>query len=560
MKRDDGKGIDRPVVLGAAFRAGVRFTILQGCLSLFGSWLISAHAQPTYTQLTLDNPMPQAFASFGSAVAGVGDVNGDDTPDLLVGAPDQTVSGNVAQGQAFVLSGKGGNLLFTLDNPIPQTAARFGSAVAGVGDVNGDGIPDLLVGAPGQSGPGGIFSKGLAFLFSGVDGQLLFTLDDPAPDTESHFGDALAGVEDINGDSVPDLIVAAPGRYIGGLDFVGRVFAFSGADGRLLLTLNDPVPQEGAIFGRSVDEAGDINGDGTPDLLVGAPGQEVTDIFSQGQAFVYSGVGGRLLLTLDTPTPARFANFGSSVARLGDVDRDGVPDLAVGAGGQDQAYVFSGADGRVLFTVPSGSIVAGLGDVNGDNVPDLAVGNGFENRIVVYSGTEGDQLFTLVNPTPQEGAGFGSAIARVDSRHDDAAFGLLVGAPGQDVDGDEDQGRAFLFVGKPPAPVCLGAPATIVGTPGNDVFRGTPGNDVIGGLAGHDVIDGRGGNDLICGGPGNDVIHAGAGNDRVSGGGGNDVLNVVDGVRGNDAVDGGPHVDGDVCAADRGDTVRNCNP
>lgn len=154
---------------------------------------------------------------------------------------------------------------------------------------------------------------------------------------------------------------------------------------------------------------------------------------------------------------------------------------------------------------------------------------------------------------------------------------------------------------------CVGATplGAIVGTDGSDVLRGTPGNDVIFGLAGDDVIDGRGGDDLICGGTGEDGIDGGAGNDAITGGSGNDrlrgdahndvlsggagddliedgtgqdqangnsgrdivrcgadddMLRVVDGVRGNDRVDGGSHVNGDRCARDRGDVIRNCNP
>jgi Ca2+-binding RTX toxin-like protein len=133
--------------------------------------------------------------------------------------------------------------------------------------------------------------------------------------------------------------------------------------------------------------------------------------------------------------------------------------------------------------------------------------------------------------------------------------------PFQDARGNRDQGRAVLFLSRASASItCLGVPATIVGTPGNDILRATPGDDVIVGLAGNDVIDGRGGDDRICGGNGNDVIQAGAGSDRVDGGAGNDVITMLDGVRGNDTVNGGSHVRADVCLADRGDTVRNCNP
>lgn len=118
---------------------------------------------------------------------------------------------------------------------------------------------------------------------------------------------------------------------------------------------------------------------------------------------------------------------------------------------------------------------------------------------------------------------------------------------------------------------CAGAPpyGAIVGTDGPDELRGTSGNDVIFGLAGDDVIDGRGGEDLICGGAGDDLIEGGPGRDRADGGAGNDtvnggtdddVLSVADSIPGNDTVDGGAHVEQDRCAADPGDSVRNCGP
>lgn len=105
-------------------------------------------------------------AAFGGVVAGVGDVSGDGVPDILVGAPFQDVGGSDNnQGQAFVFSGADGRPLQTLTNPTPQSQAFFGSAVAGVGDVTGDGVPDLLVGAPGQD-VGSNQNQGQAFIFA----------------------------------------------------------------------------------------------------------------------------------------------------------------------------------------------------------------------------------------------------------------------------------------------------------------------------------------------------------------------------------------------------------
>ncbi|MGH7946943.1 MAG: FG-GAP-like repeat-containing protein [Opitutaceae bacterium] len=197
-------------------------------------WLAPvAEAQRTYTPIPLDNPTPQADGRFAEAVAGIGDVNRDGVTDLLVGAPQQFLAGNLNQGRAFVFSGADRSLLLTLDHPAPQGLALFGSAVAGPGDANRDGLPDLLVGAPGQR-VGGRANQGQAYLLSGAGGRLLLTLDNPVPQADAAFGAAVAGAGDVNGDGAPDLLVGAPEQ---GAIGQGQAFIFSGADASLLRTL-----------------------------------------------------------------------------------------------------------------------------------------------------------------------------------------------------------------------------------------------------------------------------------------------------------------------------------
>ena len=160
--------------------------ISLGSFAIFLAMVLGA--QTTNAALIFEHPNPQAGANFGAAIAEVGDVNGDGIPDLLVGAPLQDVDGRTDQGQAFVISGDDGTLLFTLDNPTPQAGAQFGSALARTGDIDRDGKLDFLVGAPGQDvGLCGKFvgtsgcSVGQAFVFSGSDGSLLLTLNHPTP-------------------------------------------------------------------------------------------------------------------------------------------------------------------------------------------------------------------------------------------------------------------------------------------------------------------------------------------------------------------------------------------
>ena len=432
-------------------------------------WLAPvAEALPTYTPIPLNHPTPQADARFAEAVAGIGDVNGDGVTDLLVGAPFQILGGNLNQGRAFVFSGADRRLVLTLDHPAPQGLALFGSAVAGAGDVNRDGRPDVLVGAPGQR-VGGRANQGQAYVLSGGDGRLLLILDNPIPQAEAAFGAAVAGAGDVNGDGAPDLLVGAP-EQDGDSSSEGQAFVFSGADGRVLLTLS--ASQGCCNFGSAVAAAGDVNDDGAPDLSVGEGGSGVQ---------VFSGADGSVLRTLDRPPGA--IGFGEAIAGIGDVNGDGAPDLLVGApnanvggeGLQGRAFVFSGADASLLRTldlpIPEsvarlGSAVAGAGDVNGDGVPDVlagapghdvAGGARDQGQALVFSGTDASLLLTLDTPTPDSNAGFGEVVAGIGDLDGDGAPDFVVGAPGHDVGGNVRQGRAFVFVSAPVPPDPAGA-------------------------------------------------------------------------------------------------------
>ena len=182
--------------------------------------------QSQYLVHTLNTPTPQALALFGGAVAGVGDVNGDGVPEIVVGAYGQDVDGNADQGQAFVFSGATGDRIRTLDMPTRRFIAFFGYAVAGVGDVDGDGVPDVVVSAPTRV-EGSDLPPGQVFVFSGATGALLRTLNSPSPDGEALFGGAVAGIGDVDADGVPDVIVGAQWQDVDGNGAQGQAFVFS---------------------------------------------------------------------------------------------------------------------------------------------------------------------------------------------------------------------------------------------------------------------------------------------------------------------------------------------
>jgi len=418
----------------------------------------------------LDDPTPQAGAHFGVSLAALGDVDGDGVPDIAVGAYYQYVGGNPTQGQVFIFSGADGSLLRTLNEPTAQRGAQFGYLLAGVGDVDVDGVPDIAVVAFGKD-VGGYGDVGQAFVFSGADGSLLRTLNDPTPQVGAGFGYSLAAVGDVDGDRVPDITVGAFQQKVGGNASQGQVFVFSGADGSLLRTLDDPTPQAGAHFGSSLAGVGDVDSDGVPDIAVGAHFQKVDVYSGVGQAFVFSGANGLLLRTLNDPTPEFGYLFGFQLAGVGDVDGDGVPDIAVGACGQKvggnlsqgQVFVFSGADGLLLRTLDDptpqakanfGSHLAGVGDVDGDGVPDIAVGaygqkvgdNLYQGQVFVFSGADGSLLRTLDDPTPQDQATFGQALAGVGDMDGDRVPDIAVGAPWQKVGANSGQGQVFIFL------------------------------------------------------------------------------------------------------------------
>jgi FG-GAP repeat protein/VCBS repeat protein len=329
---------------------------------------------------TIEDPAPMAFAAFGFSVAAAGDVNKDGTPDLLIGAFGQDGGGKV-----FIFSGKEGTLLRTLQAPQRQVGAGFGWAVASLGDLTGDGVPEVVVGAFAQDG------DGKAYVFEGQQGKLLYTLAPPPTAGNSAFGWSVARGGDLNHDGIPEIVVGAPYTTLGKVSVQGRVYVFSGKDGALLYTLEDPQPLAGEVFGWRVTSVGDLNKDGVPELLIGAPYKDVGENVAQGQALVFNGADGKLLFALNNPVPHPYAGFGYTVVESPDVNGDGAAELLIGAPFQTvdqyhvqgEVFLFNGQDGRHLTTFDDpyphqgatfGYSIASPGDINGDQIPEFAIG------------------------------------------------------------------------------------------------------------------------------------------------------------------------------------------
>lgn len=344
-----------------------------------------------------------AGTQFAKSVAGPGDVNGDGFDDILFGAHNHGVGGAV-----FVYSGADGTLLFQLDSNVSD--GRYGEVVAAVGDVNVDGFADFLVSDP-NGDPIGLNRAGTVYLYSGATGALLMQFDGQVSDT--HFGQSISGAGDVNADGIPDVIigggnldfanvysgatgnllyqlteVSSFGRSVAGIGDIdgdgaddllvgapladtnyavraGSVFAYSGATGTVLFRLDGQSNRD--EFGYSVADAGDITGDGVSDILVGAAYATPNGLFGRGAAYIYSGATG--LFQIQINGSDQNTNLGLDVSTAGDVNGDGLADIVVGEFGAapngisraGSAYVYSFGNFDPYLSISASSISSSAG-------------------------------------------------------------------------------------------------------------------------------------------------------------------------------------------------------
>lgn len=380
------------------------------------------------------------FDEFGFTMAPAGDVDGDGIGDLVVGADESSPGGVLDAGSAFIVSGRDGSILRRFDGEAVNDF--LGWSVDGCGDIDGDGAPDVVVGAPFAS-PNAQAEAGYAAIFSSATGARLHKFDGAAPSDQT--GMSVAGAGDLDGDSVPDVLVGAPLADVNGRSNTGSVYVYSGADGHLIRRL-DGVAQNDQ-FGFSVASIDDLSGDGVRDVLVGAPNHDGPPGSNSGAVFVISGADGAPVF--DTFGPMAQATFGTAVAAVGDVDGDLYPDFIGGAPTTNQptyekggrVLVLGGFDGAVLRSADGegashrlGTAVAGVGDLDDDGVLDFAAGasnanpGGLANAgsAYFYSGATGLPFYRLDGS--RVGIRFGRSIASPGDINRDGYADVAIGA------------------------------------------------------------------------------------------------------------------------------------
>jgi large repetitive protein len=378
-----------------------------------------ARAAPQSLPLVLHEGL-EANDEFGRVVAVVGDVDGDGRVDYAIGAPEADAGGN-ARGRVHVYSGATHASLHVLEGATNNQ--RLGQAIDGAGDLDGDGHADILVG----EGVGALTQPPRVHVFSGSTGEVLLDLQGWVIGDD--FGSGVAGPGDVDGDGIPDVAVGAKDHGCEAGTCLGRVVVHSGATGAIVRDVPGWMP--GLFLGTSLSAAGDLSGDGWPDLLAGAPGWDQDGGAKNGAVIGLSGADGAIFLTCPG-LPLGILQEGKSTGEvsglLGDINGDGAADIW--GGGDDRLTVWSGLDGSHLAVWEPNTlapVAAPAGDLTGDGLDDLVIGEDNVALTRVRDGATGETIwYASAGGIDDE---FGAAVARLGDADDDGLAEILVGMP-----------------------------------------------------------------------------------------------------------------------------------
>jgi hypothetical protein len=424
-----------------------------------------------------------AFDYAGLSVSGTGDINGDGSSDLLISAPGPLGG---TPGKSYVIYGRTTGFAPNLN--LAEINGTNGFIINGIdgnssgsvssGDINGDRVPDLIIGADGGTTNGGN-NAGKVYVILGEPGGFSNSVDVTALNGTTGFviaglspeeraGIAISSGGDVNGDGIEDIVIGAPGASPNNQINAGKTYVIFGTNKGFPLIVN-PAELNGSngftVFGfdpqgssgSAVSIAGDINKDGFDDVLIGASGANSDGKNNAGKTFVILG-------RKEFPSALSLAEInGKNSFVLNGVEQDGL----------------------------SGTAVSGAGDVNGDGIDDVIVGSPGS----LFQNSPGKGYVVFGSP------GFGFTNPNNNGSQGTVGDDILNGTAGDD---------------------------TIFGGLGNDKIFGKQGQDSLLGNQNDDYLDGEKGQDILIGGDGNDTLVGGLGNDVLKGENGNDILTGVD--------------------------------
>ena len=541
----------------------------------------------------------------GLSVSTAGDVNGDGYTDVLVGAQYADPGGDNSAGETYLVFGKGSGFAASVDLGSLDGSDGFvlegieasdysGLSVSTAGDVNGDGYADILIGAP-WAGPGGDNEAGETYVVFGKESGFAASVDLGSLDGSNGF--VLEGIEasdysglsvstagDVNGDGYADIVIGAYATDPNGNNEAGETYVVFGKGSGFAASVdlgsldgNDGFVLEGVdaedFSGWSVSTAGDVNGDGYADIVIGAYATDPNGDNEAGEAYVVFGKGSGFTARVELGSLDGSDGFvleggdegdeaGYSVSTAGDVNGDGYADLIVGAaGGRLGGAVYlmfgkesgfsasldleslNGSDGFKLTEIDAGDgvgySVSTAGDVNGDGYADVLIGakwadsdgNTEAGETYVVFGKAGAFSASLDLGALDGNDGFalegvdvgdrsGTSVRMAGDVNGDGYADILIGANQADPGGDSESGETYVVFGRD-----YTESVTQEGTVSDETFWGTGGADVIVAGGGNDRLVGLGGADNLIGGAGDDALVVSSVDfRRIVGGSGSDTL------------------------------------